>query len=114
MVEHMKQARGQCQCRGQRHAIRLERQREAKPDIDNTDVLHRVVGEQALEIVLHQRIQHSHHRGDAADGTANPPPPPGVMPPTASTSIPPHKWAGPSRSNTMRLKPYTATFVITP
>ena len=56
--------------------MRLERQREAKPDIDNADVLHRVVGEQALEIVLHQRIQHAHHGGDAADGEHEHAPPP--------------------------------------
>jgi hypothetical protein len=35
-----------------------------------------VVGEQALEIVLHQRIQHAHCRGNAADDKHEHAPPP--------------------------------------
>ena len=48
-----------------RHAVGLEGERKSEPDEDDPDVLHRVIGEQALEIVLHQRIEHAHHAGDA-------------------------------------------------
>ena len=55
MIEDMKQRGGQRQRRGRDHAVRLEGQRQAEPDEDDADILDRVIGEQALEIVLHQR-----------------------------------------------------------
>ena len=36
-----------------------------------------LIGEQPLEIVLHQRIEHAHHRGDAAEREHHHAPPPG-------------------------------------
>ena len=42
------------------HVVRLEREREAEADEDDADVLDRAVGEQALEVVLHQRVEHAH------------------------------------------------------
>ena len=47
--------------------VGAERQRQTEADEDDADVLHRVVGEQPLQVVLHQRVQHAQHRGDAAD-----------------------------------------------
>ena len=72
-----------CRCR--------ERQREAQADEDDADVLDRAVGEQALEVALHQRVQHAQHRRDAAEQRA----------PRRPTTRP----AAPSRSKTMRTKP---------
>ena len=53
--------------RGRRELVGTEGQRQAEADEDDADVLDRVIGEQALQIVLHQRIQHAEHGGDAAD-----------------------------------------------
>ena len=41
------------------------------------DVFYRVIGEEPLEIVLHQRIQHAHDGGDAGDRQYHDAPPPG-------------------------------------
>ena len=60
MIEDVKQCGGQRQRRGEQHAVRLEGERETEADEDDADVLDRVIGEQALEIVLHQRIEHAH------------------------------------------------------
>ena len=57
--------------------MRLEGQRQPKADEDDADILHRVIGEQPLEIVLHQRIEHAHHGGDAAKREHDDAPPPG-------------------------------------
>ena len=57
--------------------MRLERERKAKSDEDDADVFHRVIGQQPLEIVLHERIEHAHHRGDAAEREHHHAPPPG-------------------------------------
>ena len=40
----------------------LKREREAEADEDDADVLDRVIGEQPLQIVLHQRVEHAHAR----------------------------------------------------
>ena len=50
-----------------RHAVGLEGERQAEADEDDADVLDRVIGEQALQIVLHQRVEHAEHGGDAAE-----------------------------------------------
>ena len=57
---------GQRQRGGGRQSVGGERQRQAEADEDDADVLDRVVGEQALQVVLHQRVEHAEHRGDAA------------------------------------------------
>ena len=46
------------------HAIGLEGQRQPQADEDDADVLDRAVGEQALQVALHQRREHAQHRGD--------------------------------------------------
>ena len=54
MVEDVEQGSGQRQRRRRRQAVRREGKRQAEADEDDADVLDRVVGEQPLEIVLHQ------------------------------------------------------------
>ena len=66
VVEDVEQRRGQRQRRGGVQAVGDERQRQAEADEDDADVLHRVVGEQALQVMLHQRVEHAEHGGDAA------------------------------------------------
>ena len=41
--------------------LRLEGERQAEADEDDADVLDRVIGEQPLEVVLHQRVEHAEH-----------------------------------------------------
>ena len=67
VVEDMEQRRGQRQRRGGRHAVRRERERQAEADEDDADILDGVVGEQPLEVVLHQRAEHAEHAGDAGE-----------------------------------------------
>ncbi len=67
MVEHMEQGGGQRERRRPIDAVGLERQRKAEPDEDDPDILHRVIGQQPLEIVLHQRVEHAEHGRDAAE-----------------------------------------------
>ena len=71
------------------HAIRLECERKPEADEDDADILDRVIGEQALQIVLHQRVEHADDAGDAAEHKHHHAPPPG---------------GSPERSNTMRMK----------
>ena len=68
MVEDMQERGGEGERRRQRHALRLEGQGKAEADEDDADILNRVVGEQTLQIVLHQRVQDPQHAGDAGDG----------------------------------------------
>ena len=67
MIEDVEQRGGEGERRGGRHAVRLEGEREAEADEDDADILDRVIGEQPLQIVLHQRIEHAHHAGDAGE-----------------------------------------------
>ena len=90
MVEHVQKRRGQRQCRGKQHALRLERQREPQPDEDDADIFNGVVGKEPLEIVLHQCVQHAHEV---------------VMPATVNTTMLHHHDGVPARSNTIRTKP---------
>ena len=91
VVEHVEQRRGQRQRRRAPHAVGPEGERQAEADEDDADVLDGVIGEQPLQVVLHQRVEHAQHRGDAAQRRA----------PPCSTTRP----AAPSRSKTMRMKP---------
>ena len=77
MVEHVQQAGGERERRRPRHAVRFEGKCKAEPDEDDPDVLHGMVRKQALEIVLHQRIKHAHHRRDATEREYDHAPPPG-------------------------------------
>src|SRR5262245_6268844 len=77
MVEHVHEARRERERRRPRHSVRLEGERKAKPDENDPDVFHGVVREQPLEVVLHQRVKHAHHGGDAAEREYHHAPPPG-------------------------------------
>ena len=77
MVEDVEQGGRHRQRGGQGHAMRLEGEREAEADEDDADILNRVIGEQPLEVVLHQRVEHAHHCGHAAEGEHEHAPPPG-------------------------------------
>ncbi len=77
VIEDVEQRRGQRQRRREAHAVGLEGERQAEADEDDADVLDRVVGEQPLQVVLHQRIEHAEHRGDAAERQHHHAPPPG-------------------------------------
>ena len=77
MVEDVKQRRGERERRSEDHAVGLERERKAEPDEDDADVLHRVIGEQPLEIVLHERVEHAHDRRHAGEREHDDAPPPG-------------------------------------
>ena len=59
------------------HAVGLEGEREAQADEDDADVLDRAVGEQPLEVALHQGAEHAEHGADAADRQHHDAPPPG-------------------------------------
>ena len=63
----MEQRGGQRERRRPLHVVRLECEREAEADEDDADILDRVIGEQALEVVLHQCIEHAEYGGDAAE-----------------------------------------------
>ena len=77
VVEHVEQRRGQRQRRAGGQPVGAERQRQAEADEDDADVLDRVVGEQPLQVVLHQRVEHAEHRGDAAERQHDDAGPPG-------------------------------------
>ena len=80
MIEDVKQRRGQRQRRRREHVVGMEGEREPEADEDDADVLDRVIGEQALEIVLHQRVQHAQDRAGAAEEQHDRAPPPGRRP----------------------------------
>ena len=77
MVEDVQQGGGHRQRGGQGHAMGLEREREPEADEDDPDILDRVIGEQPLEVMLHQRVEHAHHCGRAAEREHQHAPPPG-------------------------------------
>ena len=56
--------------------IGLKAEREAEADEDDADILDRVIGEQPLQIVLHQRVEHAHDAGDAGKRQHQHAPPP--------------------------------------
>ena len=76
MIEHVQQPGSERQRRRHHQALRLERERKAERGENDADVLDGAVGEHALDVVLHQRVEHAHHRGDAADGEHEHAPPP--------------------------------------
>ena len=77
VIEDVEQRGGERQRRREVHAIGPEGERQAEADEDDPDVLDRVVGEQPLQIVLHQRIEHAEHRGAGAERQNHQAPPPG-------------------------------------
>ena len=76
MVEHVEEARGQRESRRPIDAVGAKGERKPEPDENNADILHRVIGEQPLEIVLHQRVEHAEHGGDAGERQHDQAPPP--------------------------------------
>jgi len=79
VIEDVQEAGGERERGGGCHAVRLEGERKAHPDENDADVLDRVIGKQPLEVVLHQRIEHAHHRGDAGEREHHHAPPPGRL-----------------------------------
>src|SRR6266481_3328466 len=77
MIEYVQQGRGERESGGKLHAVRLEGERQPKPDEDNADILDRVISEETLEIVLHERIEHAHDRRNAGKCEHDDAPPPG-------------------------------------
>ena len=76
MVEGVQQAGRQGQRGNRGHAERAERQREPKPNENDADVLDRVVGEQSLEVVLHQSVENAEQGGARPDHQNRNAPPP--------------------------------------
>ena len=54
----------------------FEGQREPEPDKDDADILDGVIGEQPFEVVLHERVQHTHDGRDASECEHHDAPPP--------------------------------------
>ena len=90
VVEDVEQRRRQRQRRQRVDAVGAEGERQAQADDDDADVLDRVIGEQALQIVLHHRVEHTQQRGDAAEQQHHHAPPP---------------LRGPARSKSRRMRP---------
>ncbi len=67
VIERVIQPRDQSQRRGDRVSAAEKNHREPDADQDNADVLDRMVREQALQIVLHQREQHAEQRSRRAE-----------------------------------------------
>jgi len=63
MVEHVEQRGGERQGSRDIHVVCPERQGEAETNEDDPDILDGVIGEQPLEIVLHQGIEHADNGG---------------------------------------------------
>ena len=59
------------------HVVRREGERETEADEDDADVLDRVIGEQPLDVVLHQGAEHAEQAGDAGERDDEDAPPPG-------------------------------------
>src|SRR5207237_261674 len=65
VIEHVEDGRGQRKGGRGLQPARLEGEREPEPDEDDSDVLDRVIGEQALEVMLHERVEHAEEGGDS-------------------------------------------------
>ena len=76
MIEDVQEPRGERERRGGAHAVRLEGKRKAEADKDDPDILDGVIGEQALEIVLHQRVEDAQHASGAGEHKDEHAPPP--------------------------------------
>src|SRR3974390_1129367 len=79
MIEDVEEPGGERKCGRPGHAVSLEGEAEAKSDEDDADILHRVIGEQPLEIMLHQGVEHAHHAGRAGKHEEEHAPPPGWL-----------------------------------
>src|SRR6516165_772715 len=75
VIEHVKQRRSHRERCGSWHAVRRERQRETKANENDADVLHRMISEQALKIVLHERAQNPENASDPREWNDHSSPP---------------------------------------
>ena len=66
VVQRVVEARDQRDGRQRGMAERAEHQRRAEADQDDADVLDAVIRQQALEVVLHQRVEHAQQRREHA------------------------------------------------
>ena len=76
VVEDVKQRGGERKRRRPAHRVGLKSECKPEADVDDADVLDRVVGEQTLQVVLHQRVNHSEHGGNATEEQHDHAPPP--------------------------------------
>ena len=74
VIDRVVQPGGQGQRGEHRVAGVQEHQRRANAHQDDPDILDAVIGEQALEVVLHERIEHAQDRGRACRSRARSPP----------------------------------------
>ena len=58
-----------------RQPVALEHEPGADAEEDDPDVLDRVIGQESLEIVFHERVQHAQQRGDGSRGQDDGAPP---------------------------------------
>ena len=77
VVEGVEQRGGQRQRGGAGEAAGFEGQGQTERDEDDADILDGAVGEHALQIGFHQRVQHADRRGRAAEQEGRQTPPPG-------------------------------------
>ena len=76
MIEYVQQCGGERQSGGPAHSISLERKTQTEPDENDADILHSVIGEQSLQVVLHQGVEHAEHAGEPGEREHNHAPPP--------------------------------------
>jgi hypothetical protein len=67
MVEHVEQRSRQRQGGGDVHVVGAKRQRQSEADENDADVFDRVIGQEPLQIVLHQGIQNPDGGADPAE-----------------------------------------------
>ena len=77
VVDRVIQAADDAQGGERRQPVALEHQARPDPDEDDADVLDRVKGEQPLEIVLHEGVEHPEQRRDGAQAEHEAAPPRG-------------------------------------
>ena len=75
MVKQMVQTTNQTKGNQRRLFERDTRYASAQPQQDDADIFQGVVSQQALDVVLHQRIQTTDKRGDHAEHQQRDPPP---------------------------------------
>ena len=68
VIQRVQKRSHQRQGRPHRCVMAEKDERGPETEVDDPNVFHAVVGEQALQIVLAQRIQHSQHARDRACG----------------------------------------------
>ena len=80
VIENVEQRGCQRKRCGSRHIVRRKSERKTEADEDDPNVLDRVVGEQSLEVVLHQGAEHAEHARRSSERDHDDAPPPGRRP----------------------------------